>query len=316
MAPSAIVIGFVALILILPPLPCPKELVVISASLGALLGQLINLEALLSLPQGEIVDPNTNKKRLIPPKIVMDRDEWELDNLPFLPDRQHHCATWMMWHVLGLPRILERLFAGEEYSAKDPELIKLSELAHSYRDNIKSVLGFWIPDNSSPSWILGVFLGKMGLKTASRKKGSAGQQVKYYSLAVEEYAFATQVLEYRHEQKLKREERKLQREEENRLHQMMMETQYGITPNSISTPARNKNIANKQEGVNMAEIDFQSVLNKTRLTLSILDRVVNLGAEVVEGFKKQQWNSFSLISELISYLNAPMMFVLNRPTKT
>jgi hypothetical protein len=205
---------------------------------GALLGQLINLEALLSLPQSEVVDPNTNQKRPIPPKIVTDRDQWEIDNLPFLPDRQHHCAQWMMWHVLGLPKILERLFAGEEYCASDPDLIKLTELAYSYRDNIKSVLGFWIPANSSPTWLLGMFLGKLGLKTAYRKKGSAGQQVKHYSLSVEECAFAIQMLEYRHGQRVKREERKLQRQEENRLHQMMMSTQFGITVDPISPPAK------------------------------------------------------------------------------
>ena len=215
---------------------------------GALLGQLINLEALLSLPQGEVVDPKTNQKRPIPPLIVTDRDQWEMDNLPFLPDRQHHCATWMMWHVLGLPKILERLFAGGEYCAKDPELIKLAELAHSYRDNIKSILGFRIPANSSPTWLLGMFLSKLGLKTAFRKKGGAGQQVKFYSLSVEEFAFATQVLEYRHEQRVKREERKLQREEDNRLHQMMLETQYGIASDTISTPAQNSNNSNKQGG--------------------------------------------------------------------
>jgi hypothetical protein len=215
---------------------------------GALLKQLINLEALLSLPQGEVVDPNNHQKRPIPPKIVMERDQWEIDNLPFLPDRQHHCAQWMMWHTLGLPRILARLLAGEEYSAKDPELIRLAQLAHSYRDNIKSILGFWIPPNCSPTWLLGMFLGKLGLKTANRKKGSSGQQVKFYSLSVAECAFATQVLEYRHEQRVKKEERKLQRQEDNRLYQMMIETQFGISPDPISTPSQNKNIANKQGG--------------------------------------------------------------------
>ncbi|MEM7758113.1 MAG: plasmid replication protein, CyRepA1 family [Cyanobacteria bacterium P01_A01_bin.40] len=226
---------------------------------GALLGQLINLEAVLSPAQGELVDPKTNQKRPVPPQIVIDRDKWELENLPFLPDRQHHCATWMMWHTLGLPRILERLFAGEEYSAKDPELIRLAELAKSYRDNIKSILGFWIPDNSSPTWLLGMFLGKLGLKTTFRKKGGSGQQVKFYSLSVEEMVFATQVLKYRHVQRVKREERKRQRQEENQLHQMMMETSYGITDNSISTPTENSDIYHKQEGVNMAESQFIDV---------------------------------------------------------
>ena len=248
---------------------------------GALLGQLINLEALLSLPQGEVIDPNTNQKRPIPPKIVMERDRWEMDNLPFLPDRQQHCTQWMMWHVLGLPKILERLFAGEEYSAKDPELIKLAELAYSYRDNIKSVLGFWIPNNCSPTWLLGMFLGKLGLKTASRKKGSSGQQVKFYSLAIEECVFAQRVLEYRHNQRVQREERKLQREEENRLHQMMLETQYGITTDSISTPAENNDISNKEEGGNMAERFSLGILDTIEPGIDLLE-TIELGLEMMK----------------------------------
>jgi hypothetical protein len=251
---------------------------------GALLGQLINLEALLSLPQGEDVDPNTNQKRPIPPKIVMERDQWEIDNLPFLPDRQHHCAQWMMWHTLGLPRILARLLAGEEYSAKDPELIKLAQLAHSYRDNIKSILGFWIPPNCSPTWLLGMFLGKLGLKTANRKKGSSGQQVKFYSLSLAECAFATQVLEYRHEQRVQREQKKLQREEDHRLYQMMMSSQFGITSEPISTPCQNKNITNKQQGVDMAESQSKSRIEKFNPSVCLLSETINLGLEVFQGF--------------------------------
>ena len=188
---------------------------------GAYLRQLIDLEAVLENPQGEVTDPKTGNKRLFPPEIVMHKDKWELDNLPFLPDRQHHCTQWYMWQTLGLPKILERLFAGEEYKADDPELVKLAETAMKYRDNVKTILGFWIPDNFSPTWLLGMLVQKLGLKTASRKKGSSGHQVKYYSLAVTEVALATRVLEYRQQQRIKREERKQQRQRENRLYQIV-----------------------------------------------------------------------------------------------
>jgi hypothetical protein len=250
---------------------------------GALLGQLINLEALLSLPQGEVIDPNTNQKRPIPPKIVTDKDQWELDNLPFLPDRQHHCAQWMMWHTLGLSKILARLLAGEEYSANDPDVIKLAEVAHSYRDSIKTVLGFRIPPNCSPTWLLGMLLGKLGLKTANRKKGSSGQQVKFYSLAVDELVLATQVLEYRHEQRMKREEKKLQRQESNRLYQMMMSTQFDITPEPIFTPCQNKNIVNKQQGVNMPKSQSSEVLDKIQPTVDLLEEIIRLGRSLIKG---------------------------------
>ena len=99
---------------------------------GTYLGQLINLEAVLSPASGEVVDSSTGNKRLLPPQIVLDKDKWELDNLPFLPDRTHHCTQWMMWQTLGLPKILSRLFAGEEYKATDPDLVNLAKTAISY----------------------------------------------------------------------------------------------------------------------------------------------------------------------------------------
>ena len=229
---------------------------------GALLSQLINLEAVLSPPEGEKIDPVTKAKRPIPPQIVVERDKWEQDNLLFTPDKQHHCTKWLMWQTIGLPKILERLLRGEEYKADDADLINLAQTARSYRDNIKTVLGFYIPDNCTPTWLLGMLIRKLGLKTASRKKGSSGQQVKYYSLAVDELVFATQVLKYRHEQRLKREERKLQQQQDNQFYQTMLSTQYGIAPDSISTPASDNNISNKQQGVDMSESKFPKVLYK------------------------------------------------------
>ena len=250
---------------------------------GALLGQLTSLEAVLSPPEGEIIDPETKAARPIPPQIVIERDKWEQDNLLFLPDKQHHCTQWMMWQTIGLPKILERLLGGEEYKADDPDLINLANMAKRYRDNIKTVLGFSIPNNCSPTWLLGMLVSKLGLKTASRKKGSSGQQVKLYSLAVEELAFATQVLKYRHEQRLKREERKRQQQEENRLYQIMLSTQYGLTNNSISTPDSNTNISDKQSGGNMAESQSLKALDKLRLTIDLFGSIVSLGESLIKG---------------------------------
>ena len=240
---------------------------------GAYLKQLIDLEAVLENPKGEVVDSKTGNKHLIPPEIVMDKDKWELDNLPFLPDRQHYCTQWYMWHTLGLPKILERLFAGFEYTADDPDLIKLAKTAMSYRDNIKTILGFWIPDNCSPTWLLGMLVQKFGLKTESRKKGSSGSQVKYYSLAISEVAMATKVLEYRQQQKIKRESKKRQQAESNRLYQIMLETQYGITPNSISTPTQNTNISKLEQGVDMPESQLPSLLKKIQPGINLLKTI-------------------------------------------
>ena len=39
-------------------------------------------------------------------------------------------------------------------------------------------------------WLLGILIGnQLGLKLLSRKKGKRGQQVRYYSLTVEDTAF-------------------------------------------------------------------------------------------------------------------------------
>ena len=58
-----------------------------------------------------------------------------------------------------------------------------------YRNMVRDVLGFWIPPKSSPTWILGMLIRKLGLKTVSRKEGSSGSQITYYSLATEELIF-------------------------------------------------------------------------------------------------------------------------------
>ena len=285
---------------------------------GAYLGQLINLEAVLSPPQGEVVDPNTGNKRLLPPQIVLDKDKWELDNFPFLPDRQHHCTQWYMWQRIGLPKILERLFAGEEYKADDPDLINLAKTAISYRDNIKTILGFWIPDNCSPTWLLGMLVQKLGLKTACRKKGSSGKQVKFYSLSIEELTFAQRVLSYRHDQRIKRESRKLQRQESNRLYQIMMETQYGLTSseNSISTPTQNTNISYKQQGVDMAESNFPSILDKLQPAIDLLFETVNLGRSVIKGLFNGITCQNVLLHLLIRKLAQPMRLIHISPMKT
>ncbi len=283
---------------------------------GALLGQLIDLETVLSPAQGEVVDPKTQQKRPIPPQIVMDRDIWEVENLPFLPDRQHHCARWLMWHSLGLPKILERLFAGEEYSANDPDLIKMADVAIRYRHNVKAVLGFRIPPNSSPTWLLGMLVQKLGLKTASRKVGSSGRQVKFYSLSVEELTFAKEVLEYREQQRIRREERKLQRQEENRLYQIMIETQYGLTSNSISTPNSNTNIPNKQQGVDMAKGPPKSILDKLQPAIDLFEETVNLGLEVIKGLFNGITCQNVLLHLLIRKLAQPMRLIHISPMKT
>lgn len=278
-------------------------------SKGAYLSQLITLEAVLSPPQGERVDPNTKRRMPIPPKLVIDKDLWELDNLPFLPDRQHFCAQWFIWHSLGITQILERLFEGEEYKASDPDVVKLAEVVGKYRQEIKAILGFWIPIKSSPTWILGTLLNKLGLKTKSCKRGSSGKQVLHYSLAVEELLFAREVLKYRQQQRILKEERQRQRQEENYLHQIMMATQFntGYPSEPISTPNGNNIIPYKEQGVDMAENNTPSLLEKMQTTLTLLTDLADLGKDVIRELFPSTLDLNSIQRMLICYLNPHLL---------
>jgi hypothetical protein len=287
-------------------------------SKGAYLSQLITLEAVLSPPTGSRVDSKTKRRMPIPPKLVIDKDLWELDNLPFLPDRQHFCAQWFIWHSLGITQILKRLFEGEEYSAGDSDVIKLAEVVGKYRQEIQAILGFWIPTKSSPTWILGMLLNKLGLKTKSCKRGGSGQQILHYSLAVEELIFAREVLKYRQQQRILKSERQRQRQEENRLHQIMMATQYSIDyqTKSISTPTGNNNIPNKQQGIDMAESNTTWVIEKMQASLSLLTELVDRGTDVIQELFPPTLELNLVHKVLIRYLNNPMNFIPHSSTET
>ena len=285
---------------------------------GTLFSQLLALEAVLSPPQGEKVDPKTKRLMPIPPKLVMDKDLWELDNLPFLPDRQHFCAQWFMYHRLGIGKILERLFAGEEYKASDPDVVKLAEVAGKYRQEIKAILGFWISTKSSSTCILGTLLNKLGLKTKSCKRGSSGKQVQHYSLVVEELLFAREVLKYRHHKRILKEERQRQRQEENYLHQIMTATQFdtGYPSEPISTPSGNNNIPYKEQGVDIAENNTPSLLEKMQTTLTLLTDLVNLGKDVIRELFLPTLDLNPIQRMLIRYLNYPITFISHNSIET
>ncbi|MEM7757143.1 MAG: plasmid replication protein, CyRepA1 family [Cyanobacteria bacterium P01_A01_bin.40] len=286
---------------------------------GGYLSQLIALEAILSPPSGERIDPQTKQNQPIPPKIVMEKDMWELNNLLFLPDRQHFCAQWYVWHYLGIAPIVSRLLAGEEYCETDPDVIKLAEKVGKCRQVIKDNLGFWIPINSSPTWILGMFIQKLGLKTRSRKVGSSGEQVTYYSLATEEVIFARSVLEYRQQQREIKEERKRQKQEENCLYRIMMATQFDVKYDEsdlISTPPDNNNISIKEQGVDMAEMDTVSAFEKMNTVKLLLEEIGDLGRSVIKGLEGSKLKFNFVVTRLISYLLTPMKSIPNDPIST
>jgi hypothetical protein len=276
-------------------MPVTEELVKRDAG-GYLISQLIALESLLLPHQGEIIAPATGKKYPAPPQIVAEKDLRERDNLPLCMDWHNYSGKWLARHILGLPKILSRLLAGEEICATDPELVQMTETAVMTRTHIKAILGFTIPVNCKPMWLLGILLGQLGLKMIARKKGKREKQVRYYSLSVSELTFAIEVLQYRNRQRIEKAQKEREIQEQACLHQAMMQIQYGIAPpvSSVSIPPQKRDI-HTLEGVVDTEKDVpQNVdsnsnellphtLEKLKPCLELLEGTINLGMEVIKG---------------------------------
>lgn len=166
---------------------------------GRLIGALADLEAILEEPFDSIVDFQTGQKYPAPPKIVTDKDRTERDKLPLCIDWGNYSARWLARFNLGLHHILKRLIAGGEITATDPDLLNMREIASHCAAHIKAILGFTVPSECEPIWLLATLVEQLGLKLSCRKQGPRGQQVKIYSLSKEELEFAFHVIAHRHQ---------------------------------------------------------------------------------------------------------------------
>ncbi|BAY41254.1 hypothetical protein NIES2111_56500 (plasmid) [Nostoc sp. NIES-2111] len=162
---------------------------------GRLIGAIAALEAILSPPESTIDD--NGKQYPIPPDLVTNKDRAERDKLPFCMDWGNYSARWLARFNLGLYHILTRLVAGEEVRADDTHLLNMSAIAIDCAAHIKAILGFTVPPDPKPIWLLGILLDQLGLKLTYRKQGPRGQQVKLFSLSKKELDFALQVIAYR-----------------------------------------------------------------------------------------------------------------------
>ena len=295
-------------------MPVTEELVKQDAG-GYLISKLIALESLLLPSEGEIIEPGTGKKYPAPPQIVSQRDLRERDNLPLCMDWHNYSSKWLARHILGLPKILARLLAGEEICATDPDVVRITSTAIATRAHIKAILGFTVPENCQPMWLLGILVGQLGLKMIARKKGPRGQQVRYYSLAVEELAFAVEVLQYRERQRIEKAEREREIEEKNRLYQARMQTQYGIAPpnTSVATPPLKRDIY-PLEGVVATEDDrpenadirsnepSPDTLEKLKPCRELLERTINTGLSVIKEIVIKLLASNGIQNQILSWL--------------
>ncbi|MFN6500256.1 MAG: bifunctional DNA primase/helicase, partial [Nostoc sp. DedQUE01] len=164
---------------------------------GRLVGALAALEAILCPPQEMIVDSRTNQQYPLPPAFVTQLDRTERDKLPFCMDWGNYSARWLARFNLGLHHILGCLVQGAEITSADPHLLNMTAIAIQCAAHIKAILGFTVPSDCQPIWLLATMLEQLGLKLACRKQGPRGMQVKLFSLSKPELDFALAVIAHR-----------------------------------------------------------------------------------------------------------------------
>ncbi|MFW9257607.1 plasmid replication protein, CyRepA1 family [Nostoc sp. CALU 546] len=197
---------------------------------GRLIRALAGLEAILAPPEESFTDPKTGQSYPTPPTIVTQKDRTERDNLPLCIDWGNYSARWLARFNLGLHQILTSLMKGDEVTADDPTLLKMTEIAIHCAAHVKAILGFTIPSDCKPIWLLGTLIEQLGLKLTFRKQGKRGQQVKLFSLSKEELEFAQEVIAHRVEKRNQKENRTYYAPKTSAV--------YSVSPNQqpVSTP--------------------------------------------------------------------------------
>ena len=299
-------------------MPVTEELVKRDAG-GQLISQLIALESLLAPSEGEIVDPETGRKYPAPPKIVAEKDLRERDNLPLCMDWHNYSSKWLARQALGLPKILARLMAGEEICATDPDVVRMTEIALASRIHIKAILNLTIPNNCRPMWLLGILIKQLGLTNVGRKKGRRGQQVYYYSLAIEDLAFAIEVLQYRERQREEKAKRDQEWKEKALRHQARMQSLYGLEPPkaSVTTPPHKRDIHILDDGVDTEHkkpknfhIPSYKDLEKLKPALNILEGTIDLGVAVIKEILMGTLRQNNISTKILRILSKPLNFLV------
>ncbi|BDA76493.1 hypothetical protein CAL7716_106590 (plasmid) [Calothrix sp. PCC 7716] len=208
---------------------------------GKLHRDIAALEAVILEPEGTITDPRTGKTYPLPPAIVTEKDRQERLHLPLCIDWGNYSPKWLARFILGLPKILKRLIDGEEITAADPDLVQMTKIATHAAAHVKAILGFTVPPDCEPIWLLGTLLEQLGLKLVDHKVGSRGKQVKHISLSKEEFDFALAVIKHRENKRAQKEERARKAAEDQRRYQAGMLVMYGVEPPNtpVSTPPPN-----------------------------------------------------------------------------
>ncbi|WP_414859181.1 plasmid replication protein, CyRepA1 family [Nostoc sp. KVJ3] len=197
---------------------------------GRLIRAIAGLEAILAAPEESFTDPKTGQTYPTPPTIVTQKDRTERDNLPLCIDWGNYSARWLARFNLGLHQILKRLVKGDEVTGSDTQLVNMTAIAIHCAAHVKAILGFTIPSDCKPIWLLGTLIEQLGLKLTFRKQGKRGQQVKLFSLSKEQLEFALQVIAHR--------ETKRNQKENRTYYAAKTPAAYSVNPNqqTVSTP--------------------------------------------------------------------------------
>jgi ElaB/YqjD/DUF883 family membrane-anchored ribosome-binding protein len=238
---------------------------------GRLIGAIASLESILSPHLEIITDSKTGKQYPSPPNFVTDKDRAERHKLPFCMDWGNYSAKWLARFNLGLHLLLQRLVAGEEITAADPHLYNMTVIAKECAAHIKTILGFTVPPDCQPIWLLATLVEQLGLKLVCRKQGPRGMQVKFFSLSKSDLDFALQVITHRQQQR-------------NSYLENQSSTSFERVSAPVSTPPH-VGIGNSLfEGADTTETNSNFLLNCVQL---LRDGMVK-GAEAVKGIL-QRW---------------------------
>ncbi|QHG20879.1 DUF3854 domain-containing protein [Nostoc sp. ATCC 53789] len=252
---------------------------------GRLIRAIAGLEAILAPPEESFTDPKTGQSYPTPPTIVTQKDRTERDNLPLCIDWGNYSARWLARFNLGLHQILLSLMKGDEVTADDPTLLKMTEIAIHCAAHVKAILGFTIPLDCKPIWLLATLVEQLGLKLTFRKQGKRGQQVKLFSLSKEELEFAMHVIAHRVEKRNQKENRTY--------YAAQTPAAYSVTPNqqAVSTPPPNAIGNSHWQGEDTTEFESPPTVRTTLLhCVEILRSGISRGVDAIKGILKR-WQS-------------------------
>ncbi|MHC5746511.1 MAG: plasmid replication protein, CyRepA1 family [Nostoc sp.] len=249
---------------------------------GRLIRAIAGLEAILAPPEESFTDPKTGQSYPTPPTIVTQKDRTERDNLPLCIDWGNYSARWLARFNLGLHQILSSLMKGEEVTGDDSTLLKMTAIAKNCAAHVKAILGFTIPSDCKPIWLLGTLVEQLGLKLTFRKQGKRGQQVKLFSLDKEELEFAMHVIAHRVEKRNQKENRTC--------YAPQTPTVYSVNPNqqAVSTPPLDAIGNSHCQGEDTTEFESPPTDRITLLhCVEMLRSGIKQGVEAIKGILKR-----------------------------